>query len=417
MSKNETLVKVEHLGKKFCRKLKRSLWYGIKDIGAELSGSKRNHVKLRKDEFWALQDINFDIKQGELVGLIGANGAGKTTLLRLLSGLVKPDRGTITIRGKIQALIALGAGFNPVLTARENIYINGAVLGFSKKEMDKMLEDIMDFAEIREFIDMPVQSYSSGMQVRLGFGVAVNLKPDILIVDEVLAVGDASFRRKARNKMMELLHSGISVLFVSHNMATISSITSRCLFLHKGQLVAAGPSDEVTSLYLSDSLKRSKASQNQKEEDLMTSAYYTVPEAFILEKVRLRSASGSETDEFNTYDNIIVSFEMQFNKKIENVQLAFNIRDQVNDTVISSSKLQWNTRPCSGTVKAECEIEKNKLREGNYNLGFYVSDYDGGALFKSNAVGSFTILADMEIIRKSDSTQGIMVMDTKWKVL
>jgi lipopolysaccharide transport system ATP-binding protein len=417
MSKNETLVKVEHLGKKFCRKLKRSLWYGIKDIGAELGGSKRNRVKLRKDEFWALQDIDFEIKRGELVGLIGANGAGKTTLLRLLSGLVKPDKGTITIRGKIQALIALGAGFNPVLTARENIYINGAVLGFSKKEMDKMLEDIMDFAEIREFIDMPVQSYSSGMQVRLGFGVAVNLKPDILIVDEVLAVGDAAFRRKARNKMMELLHSGISVLFVSHNMATISSITSRCLYLHKGQIAAAGPSDEVTSLYLSDSLKRSKASQNRKEEDLMTSAYYTVPEVFSLKKVRLRSASGSETDEFNTYDNIIVSFEMQFNKKIENVQLAFNIRDQVNDMVISSGKLQWNARPCKGMVKAECEIEKIKLREGNYNLGFYVSDHDGGALFKSNAVGSFTILADMEIIRKSDSTQGIMVMDTKWKVL
>lgn len=419
MSKNETLVKVEHLSKKFCRKLKRSLWYGIKDIGAELRGSKRNRVKLRKDEFWALQDINFEIKRGELVGLIGANGAGKTTLLKLLSGLVKPDNGKITIRGKIQALIALGAGFNPVLTARENIYINGAVLGFSKKETDKMLEDIMDFAEIREFIDMPVQNYSSGMQVRLGFAVAVNLKPDILIVDEVLAVGDAAFRRKARNKMMELLHSGISVLFVSHNMATISSITSRCLYLHKGQMVAVGPADEVTSLYLSDSLKRSKSSQNQTagEEDLMTSAYYIVPEIFTLKKVRLRDTSGSETDEFNTYDNITIAFEMEFSKKIENVQLAFNIRDQVNDTVISSGKLQWNTRPCQGIVKAECEIEKIRLREGNYNIGFYAADNDGGALFKSNAAGSFTILADMEIIRKSDSTQGIMIMDTKWKVL
>lgn len=153
------------------------------------------------------------------------------------------------------------------------------------------------------------------------------------------------------------------------------------------------------------------------EENLMTSAYYTVPEVFTLKKVRLRNTSGGETDEFNTYDNITIAFEMEFSKKIENVQLAFNIRDQVNDMVISSSKLQWNASPCKGIVKAECEIEKNKLREGNYNLGFYVSDYDGGALFKSNAVGSFTILADMEIIRKSDSTRGIMIMDTKWKVL
>jgi lipopolysaccharide transport system ATP-binding protein len=183
MSKRETLVEVKGLSKKFCRRLKRSLWYGIRDIGAELIGSKRDRVKLRKEEFWALRDVSFEIKQGELVGLIGANGAGKTTMLRLLSGLIKPDEGEITVRGKIQALIALGAGFNPILTARENIYINGAVLGFSKKEMDKLIEEIMNFAEISEFIDMPVQSYSSGMQVRLGFSVAVNLKPDILIVE------------------------------------------------------------------------------------------------------------------------------------------------------------------------------------------------------------------------------------------
>lgn len=414
----ETLVKVENLSKKFCRRLRRSLWYGIRDIGGELTGSKRNRVKLRKEEFWALRDIGFEIKQGELVGLIGANGAGKTTLLKLLSGLIKPDEGEITIRGKIQALIALGAGFNPILTARENIYINGAVLGFSKKEMDKLIDEIMDFAEIDEFIDMPVQSYSSGMQVRLGFAVAVNLKPDILIVDEVLAVGDASFRRKARQKMMELLHSGISVLFVSHNMAMISSMTSRCIYLDKGQMKSIGPSDQVTAQYLSDSLKRAQAAQKQqeKEDPLMTSAYLTVPEAFILKNVRICSTDDRETTEFNTYDNIKFALEMEFPKKMENVLLAANIRDQMDDVVISSSKLQLNTQPCEGTLTATCEVRENKLREGNYNIGFYVSDFDGGSLYKSHCVGSFTILADMEIMQKSDSILGFVVMETTWEV-
>jgi lipopolysaccharide transport system ATP-binding protein len=418
LSKSETLVEVKSLSKKFCRRLKRSLWYGIRDIGAELIGSKRNRTKLRKEEFWALRDVNFEVKRGELVGVIGANGAGKTTLLKLLSGLIKPDEGEIIVRGKIQALIALGAGFNPILTARENIYINGAVLGFSKKEMDKLIGDIMDFAEIGEFIDMPVQSYSSGMQVRLGFAVAVNLKPDILIVDEVLAVGDASFRRKARQKMMELLHSGISVLFVSHNMSLISSMTSRCIYLDKGKMKSIGPSDQVTALYLSDSLKRAQAAQQQQEKQdlLMTSAYLTIPETFIMKNVRICSTDGLETNQFNTYDNIKIGVEMEFLKKMENVVLAINIRDQMDDVVISSSKMQLNTNPCEGTLSIGCEIRGNKFREGNYNIGFYVSDFDGGSLYKSHCVGSFTILADMDIIQKSDSILGFVVMDTTWEV-
>jgi len=416
MSENEALVKVDGLGKKFCRGLKRSLWYGIRDIAAELTARKRDTVTLRKDEFWALEDVNFQINKGELVGLIGSNGAGKTTLLKLLSGLVKPDRGEITVRGKIQALIALNAGFNPILTARENIYINGAVLGFTKKEMDGMLEQIIEFAEIGDFIDMPVQSYSSGMQVRLGFAVAVNLKPDILIVDEVLAVGDASFRRKARNKMMELLHSGISVLFVSHNMALVSSLTSRCIYLKKGKLVASGPSDEVTSLYLSDSIRQKPGTQESapREMLLMESAYYAVPEMFALKDVRTLRPDNAESLQFRTYDTFKLRFVMEFLQEIQQVMLAFTIRDQMEDVVITSSKIKLEERPCRDEVVVECEIENNKLREGNYNIGFYASDFTGGSLYKSHNVGSFTILADMTVIQQGDSTQGFMVIDTRW---
>jgi lipopolysaccharide transport system ATP-binding protein len=363
--------------------------------------------------------VNFDVCKGELIGLIGANGAGKTTLLKLLSGLIKPDEGEITIRGKIQALIALGAGFNPILTGRENIYINGAVLGFTKKEMDELLEEIMAFSEIGEFIDMPVQSYSSGMQVRLGFAVAVNLKPDILIVDEVLAVGDASFRRKARNKMMELLHSGISVLFVSHNMALVSSLTSRCIYLDKGRVVSIGPSDQVTSLYLSDSIKRAKEAQKQagRSEDLMQSAYLTVPEAFVLRELHIDGAGDMDTNEFKTFEDLKIRFKLDFLEKTQDVVLAVNIRDHVDDVVITSTKMILDERPCEGIIEVQCEIVNNKLREGNYNIGFYVSDYTGGSLYKSHNVGSFFILADMDLIKVNDPILGFVVMDTKWKVL
>ncbi|MCP5107626.1 MAG: ABC transporter ATP-binding protein [bacterium] len=413
---SETLVNVEHLSKKFCRRLKRSLWYGVKDIGAELTGIKRNSAKLRKDEFWALKDVDFEIKKGELVGLIGANGAGKTTLLKALSGLIKPDEGQITIRGKIQALIALGAGFNPILTGRENVYVNGAILGFTKKEMDALLDDIMDFSDIGEFIDMPVQSYSSGMQVRLGFSVAVNLKPDILIVDEVLAVGDASFRRKARNKMMDLLHSGISVLFVSHNMAMVSSLTSRCIYLEKGRVKAVGPSDEVTSLYLSDSIKRSKGVETHDHNWYMASAYVIVPDIFQLKNVKTADSEGVETVDFKTFDHIHIKFQVEFLEPMKNILFAFSIREQVDDVVLSAGKFRPENEIPKGTLTIQCRIDKNRFREGNYNIGFYVSDYDGGSLYKSHNVATLSILAGMDIIRNTDSLLGFMVMDTTWRL-
>lgn len=414
----ETLVKVENLSKKFCRNLKRSLWYGIKDIGAELRGSRRLKSDLRRDEFWALKDVNFEIKQGELIGLIGPNGAGKTTLLKVLSGLIKPDHGRIEIRGKIQALIALGAGFNPILTGRENIYVNGAILGFTKKQLDGMIDEIVDFAEIGEFIDMPVQSYSSGMHVRLGFSVAVNLKPNILIVDEVLAVGDASFKRKARNKMMELLHSGISVLFVSHNMALVSSITSRCIYLKKGNIISFDSSDKVTAMYLSDAVKRtaSEGSPVQSGTMLMESAYFAQPGLFRLLDVTLTDTGGNKTAEFHTFDTICVRFGMEFLTEVENVTLALNIQAQEEGAVLSASKMKLEG-PCNGKVTVTCRIDRNVLREGNYSIGFFASDFSGGSLFKSNHVAGLSVLAQSQVLTSGDAHHGFFVMEAGWETV
>ena len=247
---SETLIKVEGLSKKFCRSLKKSLWYGMQDLGNEIIGRQHGgNGELRPDEFWAVNDVSFELKRGECLGLIGHNGAGKTTLLRMLNGLIKPDQGQIEMRGRVAALIALGAGFNPILTGRENIYVNASVLGLKRHEIEEKIDEIIDFADIGNFIDTPVQNYSSGMTVRLGFAVATALKPDVLLLDEVLAVGDAAFRVKCFNRIHEMLQD-CAVIFVSHNMPQVTRICNRLLLQNKGKVLVEGNNiGEIVSQY------------------------------------------------------------------------------------------------------------------------------------------------------------------------
>ena len=236
---SDVLVRVERVSKKFCRDLRRSLWYGLKDTASDLLARRPSH-QLRTDEFWAVRNVSLELARGECLGLIGRNGAGKTTLLKMLNGLIKPDTGRIELAGRVGALIALGAGFNPLLTGRENIYVNGSVLGFTKSDVDRQFDDIVDFAELREFIDTPVQNYSSGMQVRLGFAVAVRLiRPDVLILDEVIAVGDESFRSKCYHVISEML-GRCAVIFVSHSMPMINRISTRVMVLSNGEAIFSG---------------------------------------------------------------------------------------------------------------------------------------------------------------------------------
>jgi len=231
---SEVLIKVEGVSKKFCKDLKRSLWYGMTDIARSVVGGAPTK-ELREGEFWAVRDVSFEVRRGECLGLIGHNGAGKSTLLKMLNGLINPDEGRIEMHGKIGALIELGAGFNPILTGRENVYNNGAVLGFSKAEIDRKFDDIVAFAEIKEFIDMPVQNYSSGMKVRLGFAIASQMEPDILLVDEVLAVGDVGFRIKCYNEIYRMMEKS-AVIFVSHSISQIGKMATKCLLLKNGQI-------------------------------------------------------------------------------------------------------------------------------------------------------------------------------------
>ena len=238
----EVLIKVDNVSKKFCRDFKKSLWYGLKDTATDIfrlgavQDSERSSASLRPSEFWANQNISFEVKRGECLGLIGHNGAGKTTLLKMLNGLIKPDSGSIEMRGRVSALIALGAGFNPILTGRENVYVNGSILGLHKKEIDAKLDEIVDFAELEDAIDAPVRTYSSGMQVRLGFAVAAILvQPDVLILDEVLAVGDMSFTIKCLNVVRQLVEHS-AVVFVSHNVQMVSQFCSDIMLLADGKV-------------------------------------------------------------------------------------------------------------------------------------------------------------------------------------
>lgn len=243
------LIDIENVSKRFSRSLKRSLWYGIQDIGQELLGKSQATDELRPAEFWALKDVSLQIRKGESVGLMGHNGAGKTTLLKLINGLIKPSHGSIMVTGSVRALIALGAGFNPILTGRENILVAGAVLGFSDQEMKERFDEIVDFSELGQFIDTPVQSYSSGMLARLGFSVAIHTWPDVLLVDEVLAVGDLNFAIKCYRKISEFRNQGGLIVLVSHNPYAIRTNCDRAIWLEHGEVQKDGEANEVCEAY------------------------------------------------------------------------------------------------------------------------------------------------------------------------
>jgi lipopolysaccharide transport system ATP-binding protein len=248
----DLVISVKDVSKKFCRNLKQSLFYGVRDIAAELLGKPRKGNELRSQEFWALKDVSFQLKRGDSLGLVGANGAGKSTLLRIISGLINPDTGTIEVKGRVAPLIALGAGFNPILTGRENIYANMSILGLSKQEIDKKFEAVVDFSEIREAIDAPVQTYSSGMSARLGFACAVHIEPEILLLDEVLSVGDVKFRMKCHQRLSKLRENGTAFILVSHNSHSILNICNTAIYLKKGQLITSGETEAVVNRYEED---------------------------------------------------------------------------------------------------------------------------------------------------------------------
>jgi lipopolysaccharide transport system ATP-binding protein len=327
-SQEEILISVENVSKKFCRSLKKAYLYGLKDIGAELLGTSRNSHQLRAHEFWALNNVNLQLKRGESLGLIGINGSGKTTLMRIIAGLLKPDIGKISVKGRIASLNVLGAGFNPVLSGRENVYINMSILGLSKKEIDLNFQNVLDFAEIWDAIDSPVRTYSSGMKARLGFACAVYTQPEILLIDEVLAVGDFSFRTKCYRKLSELRKSGVSFVLVSHSASSILSTCDSALYLAKGKMVMSGDAKTVVKKYEED-LSSNKVVQTSTSKGIVSfqERVEDVDRELQIKSISLRDKEGNILEHLRTGRPAYLYIECQAYKELKEVSANLIIRN------------------------------------------------------------------------------------------
>jgi lipopolysaccharide transport system ATP-binding protein len=249
LAPTDSILSVQNVSKKFCRNLKQSYIYGLQDIFSEVVGKGRRSDRLRNQEFWAVKDVSLEVKRGESIGLVGVNGSGKSTLLRMISGLMKPDTGRIVVKGRVAALIALGTGFNPLLSGRENVFINMAIFGMPRAAIAACFDEVVDFAEVWEAIDAPVRTYSSGMRARLGFACAIFTGPDILLLDEVLAVGDAIFRAKCYRKLAQLREDGTSFFLVSHNSNAVLNLCNTAVFLERGRVIMQDSAEQVISRY------------------------------------------------------------------------------------------------------------------------------------------------------------------------
>lgn len=241
-----SMIKLEHVAMKFNLGIEKE--FSIKQAFINFFSFKK-HKKKKKDTFWALNDVSFNIEKGEVIGLIGSNGAGKSTLLKVVSGVLKPTKGSVTVNGVISPMIELGAGFDAELTARENIYLNGAILGYSKEFLDEKFDEIVEFSELKDFLDAPVRNFSSGMVAKLAFSIATIVNPEILIVDEILSVGDIKFQEKSKNKMMEMIKGGTTVLYVSHDLSSIMELCNKVVWLEHGKVLKVGDTKPICKEY------------------------------------------------------------------------------------------------------------------------------------------------------------------------
>ena len=345
-----------------------------------------------REEFWALKDVSFDVQPGEVVGIIGRNGAGKSTLLKILSRITKPTRGRAELNGRVGSLLEVGTGFHPELTGRENVYLNGSILGMQKREITARFDEIVAFAEIEQFLDTPVKRYSSGMYVRLAFAIAAHLNPEILIIDEVLAVGDTAFQRKCLGCMESLGRSGRTVLFVSHDLNAVAKLTTRSILLERGRLSASGNTSAVIHSYLRYSEGYSS------EWNRGMPPHGELPSIL---KIASVDRDGQKCAIFDADRPFYIELECYFPQPIE-AQLAFRINSDVqSETVFTSSATDGQDRAGrfeAGLAVARCKIPAHLLVPGRYHVLAALNNYKGPRFdlveralsFQVSEVGSLT---------------------------
>lgn len=331
-----------------------------------------------KDEFWALKNVSFAVNPGEVLGIIGHNGSGKSTILKLLSRILKPTSGVINVSGRIGALIELGAGFNADLTGRENVYLNAAILGMTKDEINSKYDEIVEFAELQEFMDTPVKWYSSGMFARLGFSIATHTDPQILIVDEVLSVGDFGFQRRCLDRMMNFKTTGVTTVFVSHNMQSVSSLCDRTLLLEKGEVVKIGLTDDIITEYL----KGFKSPEGKS--DRMIS----------LEMGHLADENGAECTSFESGQKAIASVALSFRKAFTNVIVTFSVRARNGMHIFGTDSMRLTGRPVNiaenQEISTSIELTLN-LVPGEYEIGTSIFDRTSQKTIYNEIFSSFVI--------------------------
>ncbi|MEA3351515.1 MAG: ABC transporter ATP-binding protein [Chloroflexota bacterium] len=345
----------------------------------------------RPDTIWALRDVSFDVEQGQVLGVIGRNGAGKSTLLKILSRVTEPTEGEVEIHGRVGSLLEVGTGFHPELTGRENIYLNGAILGMKRTEIERKFDEIVDFSGVEKFIDTPVKRYSSGMYLRLAFAVAAHLEPQILVVDEVLAVGDAEFQRKCLGKMNAVAQEGRTVLFVSHNMSAILSLTEEAIVLDKGQIVHRAPSAEAVDHYLASGFSES-GKRIWSEDEIPPSASPFRPVS-----ISVMSGDGKDVDVFRSTEEIILEVKYKLAEPVQGLRVGLYLMSMRGEYVFTSFDTdeperynKFSVRPAGGYI-SRCTIPKDFFNDGRYAVGINASSYRVKRYFQDERVLNFTV--------------------------
>jgi len=379
------VIRAEGLGKKYVigHETERERYVALRDV---IARGARNAWRMAADmvhgrvvvpgdtveDLWALKDVSFEVKRGEVLGIIGRNGAGKSTLLKILSRITEPTEGRVTIKGRVASLLEVGTGFHPELTGRENISLNGAILGMTRAEIKRKFDEIVDFAEIDKFLDTPVKRYSSGMYVRLAFAVAAHLEPEILIIDEVLAVGDLVFQKKCLGKMQKVADSGRTVLFVSHNLQTVAGLTQRAILLRSGSITAIGATKAVIDEYLAE----------QTSEDIVyaRAASGTQPE---ITRVELQTSGPGNLQQYGK--PMTVDIEVYAPQPVPNAAISFQVLTSSHQPVLHVLNLDSEVPMlrCAGTHRLRCTFPQLRLYPGHYQMSFYFGASEPRRVFQA----------------------------------
>jgi lipopolysaccharide transport system ATP-binding protein len=395
-------IRVNNLGKQYRIGIEREQYQTLRDnlasaIAAPFRAAKSfftpmDREKLRSlDKIWALKDVSFEVQKGQILGIIGRNGAGKSTLLKILSRVTEPTEGQAEIRGRVGSLLEVGTGFHPELTGRENIYLNGAILGMKRIEIDRKFDEIVDFSEVEKFIDTPVKRYSSGMYLRLAFAVAAHLEPEILVVDEVLAVGDAEFQRKCLGKMTDVAQEGRTVLFVSHNMSAILRLTRETILLDKGRLVLRAPTSEVVDTYISGNFSKS-GERFWDLDEIPTQAAPFRPISF-----KVCDVNGHVLDTVRSTEPVYLEVEYALDQEITGLRVGIYLMTARGEYAFTSfdtdgpEKYEKFGVRKAGHYISRCTIPADFLNEGRYVLGVNASTFRVKRFFYEEHALSFTV--------------------------